>query len=252
MAHWPGGEVVVPNEILSQHEHANSIESAADKAFEKAKKRLRLWMRGGPHRLTGWHWILRDRDRAALRRICIEYADYVLGDAHAVWCRWKKHRKERGLDLYEEPRALRRWLGSDQQEAFAMWAYVWARKDAHLQQLVADSRRRFEHRREAFFRHAAIRVATEFSSITVDDYKISEMKELPEITLPGDIPRDRAQHNAQAAAPGRFREILREVMGPRCEGVNREKRERGTCQGENIRTSIDIETDEATKGMAAE
>jgi len=34
--------------------------------------------------------------------------------------------------------------------------------------------------------------------------------------MPGDTPRDQSQHNVHAAAPGRFREILLEVMGTRC------------------------------------
>ena len=108
----------------------------------------------------------------------------------------------------------RRWLAPTQ--TAALWCYVWARKDEHLQQLAVDLKRRAEHMRDAHFRREAIRIATLYASVTVDGYKISALKALPPLTMPGDVPREQAQHNAQAAAPGRFREILREVMGPRC------------------------------------
>lgn len=230
VARWSDGEVTVPNTILRQDSYAAAVRGTADALYHRALRLLRRWMRGGPHRLAAWHRMGRDRDRNQLRRVCGEYADFVLGDAHAVWKAWRTERLSRGEDLYAPTWLVRRWLrgalcrseGSqgrgmtEQAQVAAFWLYAWARKDAHLCQLARDSKRRFEARRDAHYRQAAIRIATEFESVTVDRYSIASMKELPALTRPGDPPRDRAQHNAQAAAPGRFREILREAMGPRC------------------------------------
>jgi len=219
VAHWPSGDVVLPDAILDQHEHAAAIESAADRYFERVKKMLRRWMRGGPHHLTAWHLMQSDQRRAMLRRVCREYAEHM-GVAHDRWKQWKTDRLSRGEDLFAPVCVVRRWLRArgvvDQQKVVAFWLYTWARKDEHLMQLAADSRRRFQNRRDTFFRREAIRIATEFSSVTVDDYNIAKLKELPSLTMPGDTPRDQSQHNAHAAAPGRFREILLEVMGSRC------------------------------------
>lgn len=234
VASWASGEVVVPDSILSQHDHAAAIESAADKHFVHAKALLRRWMRGGPHRLTAWHRMLSDRSRVQLRHVCIAYADWALGEERrrALWREWRAERLARGEDFYVRPWLLRRWLSrqgvEDQDAIVGFWAYLWARKDEHLCQYAVDSRRRFVNRRDAFYRGEAIRIATEFDRVTVDSYKISALKELPSLTMPGDGVRDQAQSQAQSAAPGRFREILLEVMGPRCTPVERSSGEKKT------------------------
>lgn len=222
VARWPGGAVVVPGDILSQNEHAASIESVADRLYDRAKKLAQRWTARGPHELTGWHRLQSDRARAGFRSVCEAYAAWAFADAHKwLWREWVKARKAEGLDLYATSAELRPWLVArgvqDQTQHAAFALYVWARKDAHLQQYAVDSRRRFVNRRDAFFRAEAIRIATEFASVTCDKYAISDVKELPDLTMPGEGERDQAQHQAQAAAPGRFREILREVMGARCE-----------------------------------
>lgn len=222
VAYWPGGDVVVPEGILAQHEHAATIESAADIHFERAKALLRRWMRGGPHALTAWHRMRSDHARAMLRQACVAYAQHQLGadNLRALWAAWKADRLSRAEDLYALPRLQRAWLEhhvvTSQQDRAAFWAYCWACKDEHLCQYAVDSRRRFTSRRDALFRAEAIRIATEFSTVAMDAYRIASLKELPSLAMPGDVPRDPAQHNAQAAAPGRFREILVELMGPRC------------------------------------
>ena len=222
VAHWPGGEVVVPTSILAQHDHAASITSAADAHFVTAKKLLRRVMRGGPHRLTAWHRMLSDRARQTMREACEGYAHFVLGEEYAgkLWGAWVISRKSRGEDLYAMPRMIRPWLvqrgvGSTT-EALAFWCLAWAKKDRHLSQYAIDSERRFGHRRDAFMRSEAIRIGTEFAAVTVDDYSIAKLKELDPLTMPGDGVRDMAQAQLHSAAPGRFRELLLDVMGPRC------------------------------------
>ena len=221
IAHWPGGDVVVPTAILDQHDHANAIGAASDRHWNTAKKLLRRIMRHGPHRLTAWHRMLSDRARQMMREACDGYARYVLGDgAKSLWVEWVQDRKSRGEDLYCMPRLMQAWLARrlivTVEARLAFWCLAWAKKDAHLCQFAIESERRFGHRRDAFMRTTAIRIATEFSSITVDDYNIAALKKLDPLTMPGEMVRDRAQAQLHSAAPGRFREILREVMGPRC------------------------------------
>jgi hypothetical protein len=222
VATWAGESVVVPDTILGQHEHAATMRSAADSHYDAIIALMRRWMSGGPHRFTAWHRMRKERDRAIFRRTAMAYAAFVLGDqrVRTMWGEWKVERLPRGEDLYPSWMVHRRWLagrGMTSQSERAAWIlYTWARKDDHLTQYAANDLARFVRRRDAFFRAAAIRIATEFSSVTVDDYKISTLKELPQLTMPGERPREIPQHNVHAAAPGRFREILLEVMGPRC------------------------------------
>ena len=72
------------------------------------------------------------------------------------------------------------------------------------------------NRRDARYRQEAIRIATEYASLTIDDYDIAALKKLEPLTMPGTGVRDMAQAQLQHAAPGRFREILIDVMGARC------------------------------------
>lgn len=229
-----GSDVVLPIKILQQHDFAAAVESAADLHFEHIKRMLRRWMggsnepskatawRAGPHALTAWHRIESDHARLSFRHACLAYARYQLGveKVAALWEEWKSKRLSSQKDLYAPASVQRRWLATrglvDQSDRAAWALYTWARKDEHLRQYAADSRRRYANRRDAFYRGEAIRIATEFESVSVDNYKIAGLKQLPLLTMPGDAPRDQTQHNVQAAAPGRFREILLDVMGSRC------------------------------------
>lgn len=220
VASWSDGDVVLPTNILAQHETAAHVQGAGDHLFDRAKRLLARWMARGDNRLTAWHRMRNDFARRTLRVWCKDFADAESqGSAHAVWVAWKRDRLARGEDLYAPAWLVRRWLvgrGVREQSAHvAFWLYVWARKDEHMCQLAVDSLRRFAHRRDAHYRAEAIRLSTEFRELYVDAYKIAALRVLPEITLPGDGVRDQAQHQAHAAAPGRFREILIEVMGSR-------------------------------------
>lgn len=233
IAHWPSGDVVVPDATLGIYEHARSIESVADFQFVLTKRRLRLWMRGGPHRLTAWHFMISDRSRSHLRSYCEAYASWALGgrgNLLRLWREWVRDRKSRGEDLYSSSwRVHREWLRArgihGQEEHVAFAAYTWARKDAHLLEVYKNLRRKFENVRNDFFRREARRIASEYESITVDNYAIATLRELPSLTMSGDAPREQSQHNAHAVAPGRFREVLRSVMGDRCTPCERSRGE---------------------------
>jgi hypothetical protein len=151
----------------------------------------------------------------------------VLGDVQKRWTTWRTRRKAKKLDLYATTEELR--FHMTPREAYAWWCFLWARKDAHLEQYAADMRRKFPNQRDALYRAEAIRIATEYASVTIDSYKIDELKKLDPITLPGEGVRDMAQSQLQDAAPGRFREILLDVMGPRCTPCKRPGMEEKTA-----------------------
>jgi hypothetical protein len=231
VARYGDEEVVMPAAILDQYEYASAVERIADRLRNGVVRRLQLlaYRAGQRHPAFVWRQMASGgRYTEFLRARCEEYARHVFGaqPLRDKWQAWVQSRKAEGLDLYAPFAALRqgiampdgsrRFWNRTRREDFAWWLYLWARKDAHLDQLAIDSRRRAIHRRDAHYRREAIRIATEFESVTVDDFKIDELKKLDPLTMPGEGIRDLAQHQLQAAAPGRFRELLLEVMGPRC------------------------------------
>jgi hypothetical protein len=212
VAEWPGGGVVCPNSILDTHEYAESIEAFADSLREQAVRRICAIARLAGSRPDA-RKLVGDRQRIRLRLACEAYAQLVFPDVRERWLAWRLARKAMKRDLYAPIHELRRT--SDAREAFAWWCFLWARKDQHLEQLVADLRNKAVNRRDALYRREAIRLATEFRELTIDNYSIADLKEKPELTMPGELPRV-AAWQAQVAAPGRFRELLVEVMGGRC------------------------------------
>lgn len=222
VAKWEGGDVVIPHAILEQGSHASIIRGHADEHFHSVKRALRLWLRTSRHRLLYWDRVVGDAKRLQFRKLCTEYAAMRLGRdrLRELWQLWRAHRFDSGRDLFAYLRVADRWIKrqgySEQEDRMAWWLYLWTRKDAHLRQYAADSMRRFDDRREQFFRNEAIRIATQHETVTVDKYNIAQLKKLPELTTAENRPNERAQRNLQLAAPGRFREVLLETMGDRC------------------------------------
>lgn len=212
IANCEGAPIELPNSILLQAWHVEQLRSYADAHFNAVKRVLRLLF-GGRFDL-----VRSERRRMRMRRNCEQWARYVLGPhLGELWERWKRQRKLLGLDLFEShPVRAGKWCSGDSREQLAWWLWLWARKDRHLRQYAADSMRRFEARRDQYFRHEAIRLGTYFERVTVDSYSIAELKKKPVINTRENRPVELAQRNLQAAAPGRFREILLEVMGSRC------------------------------------
>jgi hypothetical protein len=240
VAQWAGDESVVcpypeapwtaPNPprkrrfgILEQDEHADAVQSARDRLDNESLRRLRLilYLAGNAMSPAGRQRFEGRRSRVRIIAACEAYAAHVFPDLFTRWRGWVVDRKSRNLNLYA-PLCIVRATMPDR-EAVAWWAYLWARKTKHLEQLIADERRRFVHRRDAHYRAEAIRLATRYARLTIDDFSIAELKELPPLTMPGEGVRTLSQSQLQAAAPGRFRELLLEVMGPRCTPAKREK-----------------------------
>lgn len=208
-------EVHCPERIASQKRYGESVEAFGDKLRGRALRTLRRVLHLTGNRVTHWRALETDRHRAWLRRQCEGYAQHVLGDeaVRVRWREWQRDRRARGVDLYASIRELRATMPGP--EVFAWWCWIWARKDHHLEQLASDSRRRFQNRRDAHYRAEAIRISTRFERVSVDNYSIAKLKELEPLTMPGTGVRELGQSQLHAAAPGRFREILLEVMGPR-------------------------------------
>lgn len=227
VARLDSGEVVLPLSILEQGEHSAVLRGHADEHFYTAKRTLKLWVSRGPNRLLYWDRIVGAHQRITFRNLCTEFAIARFGEPllRRLWTQWRNYRLGAGRDLFAYLRTADRWIRQQgyaaQEDRLAFWLYLWARKDAHLRQYSADSLGRFEARRHEFYRLEAIRIATQFETVTVDKYSIAELKKLPEIKMPNDRVNERAQHNLQLAAPGQFREILREVMGDRCKPSER-------------------------------
>jgi len=212
--------VEVPERMLARAEHAEELTAFASNHYNQVKHVLALWLRGQEMR---WDRMQKDADRLKLRAILVAWAEHTLGGPDGVrklWGRWKHARLDARCDLFASVGLSRRWLRGMQPRstthaALAWWCYTWTRKDAHLRQWAADDRVRFERQRDALFRSEAIRLATQHETLSVDAYSIAAMTERPD-TESGEAANMTAQHNAHLAAPGRFREILIDVMGSRC------------------------------------
>lgn len=157
-----------------------------------------------------------DYGRNALRKALQEFVlmTWPVEEVRRRWRSWVLDRKPRKEDLYVDVSELRATMTP--REAFVWWVYLWLRKDEHLETFCGDMRRKFVNSRDMYYRHEAIRLATQYAELTIDDFSIADLKKLEPLTMPGTGVRDAAQSQLQAAAPGRFREILCEVMGPRC------------------------------------
>lgn len=207
--------IVVPDEILRQATHAASIRAAADAHMDRVVRVLRI-----VHRMRGWTFprverVRRRERRLLLRRVCLEIGERDGAAMH--WRAWLSDRKASGDDLFASLRVTREWLvrrtgGASPELALSFWLYTWARKDAHLRQYEADSMRRFEARRDAFFRAAVWRVARSTERITVDTTPIAQLRERTPVSTPDD---PRGNREIQYGGPGTFRALLREVMGER-------------------------------------
>lgn len=217
VASWPAGELEVPTAMLARAQRVERLLSHADTHYNHVVRVLALFLRGRGMR---WDHLRPARARHQLRAVLVAWAEHHFGapGVKLLWKRWREERLAAGRDLFCALREADRALRTVSPEArLAWWCYLWTRKDAHLRQWAADAQRRFENARDAHYRAAAIKLATTFETITIDNYSITDVRLRPKpVSLPGDEINETAQHNGQLAAPGRFREILLEVMGKRC------------------------------------
>lgn len=232
VAAWGSGEVTLPVRILDSVGSSRYMLAVADQLLFGQRKdeeafavvtsvRQVLDRLLGKHKFSfrTWERLERDRDRIRFRQGWEDSATahFGRGRLRELWGAWKQHQFASKMDLMQELGYASRWLRSQglssQTDRLLWWLYLWARKDRHLRQYSADMARRFTAQRDAHYRSEAIRVSTEFSSVSVDNYSVAALKEKEELKLEAVNPT--AQRMLQDAAPGRFREILVSVMGAR-------------------------------------
>ena len=159
------------------------------------------------------------RVRIGLARLLRQWCAERFGQEglQAMWSAWKAERLRAGRDLFAVREVATKWVvsrGGSSEDGLAWWAYLWARKDAHLHQYACNIRRRAEHQRDALYRAEAIKLATRYTELVTASTLLSGMKRKPD----ADQESDGFKHLRglrQAVAPGRCREILREVFGAR-------------------------------------
>jgi hypothetical protein len=211
VATWPDGSLIIPHRMMRRSMRPHLLVGHADAHFEQVKRVLSRWTG-----LTHWHWCQSERRRISVRQFCVEFARL-----HDVAKHWEAWRNSKPADLFVPLPEADRWIRSrgvtSTHARLAWWLFTWARKDIHLRQWAADAQAGFDNARDAFFREAAIRLSTQFETLTVDCYDIADLKKQPELKMRSDtyVP-PHVRYNLHHAAPGRFREILVEVMGPRC------------------------------------
>lgn len=222
------GEVVLPRRIFDRLQYPAVLYGHADKHYDDVRRVLSLWCQLSGNQLTHWRRQWRnkpvknqsERTRISLARLCEDWCAHEHGGNDAVrelWLAWKAHRLSRNRDLFALLPVTTKWArarGLNNQQALSFWCYLWSRKDKHLRQYAADLRRRAEAQRGAFYRNEAIRLSTQFDSLVTDDTRLSEQKRKPKVEQESDEFRHMREMR-QGVAPGRCREIFREVFGPR-------------------------------------
>lgn len=203
---------------LVYHEY---LQGQVDRYRDQAVRILRLWMI-----TSGSRWpahiaersMRSGRNRKRMNHAAEQYARSVLGEerARAAWQQWKAERLGSNMDLMVSLRDATRWarvrLGRvSTQERFAFWLLIWARKDRHLRSYQVHQEKRSRRQRDAFYREAALDLASEFAEVVTDDAKISDLAKHAEIDEI-DEQHARARKQRHGMAPGECRSLVREVF----------------------------------------
>lgn len=203
VASWADGELVLPERLVDKLELSRTLRGHRDEHYDTILEFLELG------RLSK-----SARTRHGLRALILAWAtDHIEASrAHDLWGCWLRERP--GGDLFTTWHVTAPWCseaGLTPTEARAFYALTWARKDQHLEQYNTDVRRRAERWRDAIFRREAIRLATQYHTLVDDDRDLSRAKELPDV-LAEENAWQRLRTIRQNVAPGRCREIFREVF----------------------------------------
>src|SRR5690606_7701443 len=155
------------------------------------------------------------RHRVQQRLNIVQWAEFVIGRERlrSLWHKWKTHRLSVGGDLFPTRRRSHAWARQQGiwELRLAWWCYLWARKEEHLQEYAAHQRRRSRNQRDELFRREAIRIATQFKEVTIDELDLAQLAKRPGTEETDQWSRSRRAR--QLVAPGKFKQILIEVMG---------------------------------------
>lgn len=232
------GSIVVPTELpdadtfeasrrprvplASRIAYSHVLESFADDNLTRAQRVARAWVaRAGnfwPKHVVDRTWS--DRTRDAFVKAVRNWAREIIGAdrIEQLWSTWKRDRVAAGQDLFVRLNVASRWARSNDlprpEQRVAWWFETWGRKERHLRQYAAFQRCRAQRQRDAFYRKEAIRLATKYGELITDNSKMNEMAKR---AAPDEEEKlhEQARRNRQAMAPGRLREIMREIFGSR-------------------------------------
>ena len=155
--------------------------------------------------------------RANLRYVCENWAKYLFGENHLreLWKAWRDERLAEQRDLFPRLGGATRWVATKGHrsgaERLAFWLFLWSLKDQHLRRSAANMRERAQHQRDAVFRETAIELAKSYDHLVCDGTDLSKQKRRPKVEEESNGAR-RLRQMRQDAAPGRCREIFREVF----------------------------------------
>lgn len=214
------GEVVLPQDIAERLDYPTVLRSHADTHYDKVRRVLSLYCRmAGSTKLQ----LLESNSEARriqLRNLCDAWATYVYGERRlsVLWQEWKIQRISSDKDLFAHPSDVTRWIGKKgaktSGERLAFWCFLWARKDKHLRVWAGQQRDRAEKQRDAVYRDAAIVLSQRFENLVLDGTRLDRQKKRPK-TEKESNEMQRMRTVRQNAAPGRCRELFKEVAGPK-------------------------------------
>lgn len=214
VAEGPGVSVVVPSSdepdsraLAQRMTHHEQLQMYADDHLNEVLRVLRKL--GLARRTTA------RRYRQQQRRNIVQWAEHSIGRERlkSLWHEWKVYRRSVGGDLFPKPRRSHAWARQNGiwEQRLVWWCYLWARKEEHLQEYAARQRRRSRFQRDELFRKEAIRIATQFETVTLDELDLAQLAKRPPTEETDQWARSR--RTRQLVAPGRFKQILIEVMG---------------------------------------
>lgn len=228
------GEVVLPARIAERLAYPAVLRSHADTHFDEVKEVLKKAFH--VKQLSN-----SENTRLNLRGSCIQWAQHVYGNEHLteIWQDWKAERLSSGRDLFPRLGTCSRWMAQrgakSGAERLAFWLFLWVLKDRHLRRSAGHMRDRSEHQRDAKYREAALDLRAKFSDLVCDSSNLSQQKRRPRVEDESNE-YQRLRTLRQNAAPGRCRELLKEVFGPRAksEKLGGDESPGGAREGEDF------------------
>jgi hypothetical protein len=211
-------EFTIPASTERDIAFANSLRSFRDLHFEEAKRALMAWMALHPKLVTptlteGAQHIAHWRNPKHLVRLA-RSLEAELPDRQELALKWRSERlsAQPKKDLFAPATEIFEWLGRSGLQALVFYLELWRRKDSHLWQWEAHSRRKLLLARNERFRVWSRRLADTYAEIRLEEFDLSKMAKKSE---PDEEKRPAGFRSSRAAAaPGEFRSRLAEAAGP--------------------------------------
>lgn len=212
------GEIVIPDALVLRLTRPESLRSHADRYRDGAYRLVRVVSALAGSRLTHASRCVSDVRREQIKRMARAYSEYVLGERRIpLWEAWKQDRSARPLDFFASLPESSRWLrkrvpGCSASMRWAFWLELWTRKDSHLRSMESAVTVGARNARDELLRESALVLARRFGYVVIDNASIADMVRVP-AKEGTDAQTDVARSQRALVAPGRFREIVKEVFG---------------------------------------